>query len=75
MLHNRLSSRLTSVSIAKSRLQKVLFSDRMHCSTDSIEQMKDDIYHTISKYMEIDQAHFEITLTRKEMYIKYTGEK
>ncbi len=75
MKKNDLQHRITSVNIAKYRLQRVLTSDRIHCSSDLIEQMKDDIYHTISKYMEIKQDDFDMTLTRKDMYIRYTGEK
>ncbi len=65
----------SSVNIAKHRLQSVLFSDRMYCSSDIMEQMREDLYHTISKYMEIDPKNFELKLTRKDMHIKYTGEK
>lgn len=67
--------RRTSVMVAKQRLEKLLISDRMNCTPDLINQMKEDIFHTISKYMEIEQKDFEMTLTRKEMLIRYTGEK
>ncbi len=39
------------------------------------DKMKEDIYNTISKYMEIDKCKFELSITRKNIYIRYTGEK
>lgn len=75
MKNYRLESKITSVNIAKARLHTVLSSDRMQCSSDLIEQMKEDIYNTISKYMEIDKCNFELSITRKNIYIRYTGEK
>lgn len=71
----KLRTKVTSVHIAKYRLQRVLSADRIQCSTDLIDQMKKDIYSTISKYIEIEEDSFEMTLTRKEMHIRYTGEK
>ncbi|MFI3172125.1 MAG: cell division topological specificity factor MinE [Eubacteriales bacterium] len=68
-------SNLTSVTIAKQRLKQLLYADRSNCTPELISQMKDDLYHTISKYIEIEPDHFELTLTRKEMYIKYVGEE
>lgn len=64
-----------SVNIAKHRLHQLLYSDRINCSPEIIQQLKEDVYLTLSKYMEIPPDDFEMTLTRKEMRIKYTGEK
>lgn len=65
----------TSVLVAKQRLQKLLSSDRLDCSPVLIGQMKTDIFQTISKYMEIEPDDFNMTLTRKEIHIQYTGEE
>ena len=43
-----------SVSIAKYRLKNLLAADRMHCTADLTEQMKNDLYHAVSKYTEIN---------------------
>ncbi|MFI3208032.1 MAG: cell division topological specificity factor MinE [Eubacteriales bacterium] len=67
--------KVSSVVVAKQRLQQLLSSDRINCSPDLMNQMREDIFHTISKYMEIEPQNFEMTLTRKEMQIRYTGEK
>lgn len=37
-----------SVSIAKYRLKNLLAADRMHCTADLTEQMKNDLYHAVS---------------------------
>ena len=47
-----------SVSIAKYRLKNLLAADRMHCTADLTEQMKNDLYHAVSKYTEINPAYF-----------------
>lgn len=42
-----------SVSIAKERLKNLLIADRMHCTADVTEQMKNDLYHAVSKYLSL----------------------
>ena len=63
-----------SVSIAKYRLKNLLAADRMHCTADLTEQMKNDLYHAVSKYTEINPAYFQ-SILRKMIYIhiKYMG--
>ena len=63
-----------SVSIAKYRLKNLLAADRMHCTADFTEQMKNDLYHAVSKYTEINPAYFSIDITRSDIHIKYMGE-
>ena len=63
-----------SVSIAKYRLKNLLAADRMHCTADLTEQMKNDLYQTVSKYTEINPAYFSIDITRSDIHIKYMGE-
>lgn len=63
-----------SVSIAKERLKNLLIADRMHCTADVTEQMKNDLYHVVSKYTEINPEHFSIDITRNDIHIKYMGE-
>ena len=63
-----------SVSIAKERLKNLLIADRMHCTADVTEQMKNDLYHAVSKYTEINPEHFSIDIKRNDIHIKYMGE-
>lgn len=65
---------MPSVSIAKERLKNLLISDRMQCTPDMVEQLSQDLYHTVSKYMELKPDDFNIEITRTDIHIKYTGE-
>ena len=44
------------------------------CIRDLTEQMKNDLYHAVSKYTEINPAYFSIDITRSDIHIKYMGE-
>lgn len=66
---------MPSVQIAKDRLHTLLRADRMECTPDITEKMSSDIYHTISKYMDLNSRKVEVQITRSEILIKYTGEK
>lgn len=41
---------------------------------DITEKLSADLYHILSKYMEISREHFNIQITRSDIHIKYTGE-
>ena len=64
---------VSSVSIAKERLRNLLVSDRIQCTPDAVERLTTDIYHTVSKYMEIEKEDLDINITRIEIYIGYMG--
>lgn len=66
--------RVPSVQIAKDRLKHLLIADRMKCTPDTAEKMTADIYHTISKYIEVAPENFDVQITRSDIHIKYTGE-
>ena len=54
----------TSGSIAKDRLKILLISDRINCSPQTFNLIKQDLIHSISKYMSIDEEHVEIILKK-----------
>ena len=54
----------TSSDIAKDRLKILLISDRINCSPETIHLIKQDLIHSISKYMSIDEEHVEIILKK-----------
>ena len=64
-----------SVSVAKVTLKNLLISVRMQCSPEVADRLAGDLYHTVSKYMEIKRENFDITVTRTDIHIKYMGEK
>jgi cell division topological specificity factor len=56
--------RSRSAKSAKERLQLVLVHDRAGISPGKLEVLKDDLIDVISRHLEIDSEHVEITLTR-----------
>ena len=67
--------RIPSVHVAKDRLRNLLTADRLTCTPDMSERMTSDIYHTISKYIELKPEDFRIQITHSEIHIKITGEE
>ena len=53
-------------TIAKRRLQFVLIADRVGCTPEILEMIKDDMIKAISKYMEIDTSGLEMKVTHVE---------
>lgn len=56
--------RKSSKQIAKDRLKILLISDRVNCSPEMMELIKNDIAKVISKYMMIDTKSMEIQITQ-----------
>ncbi|MCD8325243.1 MAG: cell division topological specificity factor MinE, partial [Lachnospiraceae bacterium] len=46
--------RRSSREVARDRLKILLISDRVNCSAQTMEMIKNDIAKVISKYMKID---------------------
>ena len=53
-----------SRQIAKDRLKILLISDRVNCSPEMMELIKNDIAHVISKYMKIDASSMDIHIMK-----------
>lgn len=49
-------------TIAKGRLKILLISDRVNCSPQMMELLKNDISKVISKYMKIDEQQMEVQI-------------
>lgn len=56
--------RKSSRQVAKDRLKILLISDRVNCSPEMMELIKNDIAHVISKYMKIDTDSMDIQITK-----------
>ena len=65
-----LLKRKSSRQIAKDRLKILLISDRVNCSQEMMEMIKNDIAKVISKYMKIDAESMEIQTSGKGHGIK-----
>ena len=59
-------NRKSSSEVAKDRLKLLLVSDRVNCSPEVMEMIKNDIIQVISKYMEIDAEGLDIQITQTE---------
>ena len=60
--------RKSSKEIAKDRLKILLISDRVNCSAETLEMIKNDIAKVISKYMKIDAKSMEIQISKTNSY-------
>ncbi len=56
--------RKSSRQVAKDRLKILLISDRVNCSPEMMELIKNDIAQVISKYMKIDTTSMEIQISK-----------
>lgn len=52
--------------MAKDRLKLVLIQDRVSCSSQVLEMLKNDIIKVISNYMEIDEDELEVQITQTD---------
>lgn len=57
----------TSSQIAKDRLKILLISDRVNCSPEMMDMIKNDIARVISKYMKIDTDTMEIQISKTNL--------
>ncbi len=64
----------TSVSIAKDRIKALLVSERVNCTPDTLEKIQNELYKTISKYLEVIPEEFDVKMTRSYIYIRLMGE-
>lgn len=65
--------RKKSSELAKDRLKLLLISDRVDCSTEVIELIKNDMIRVISKYIEIDAEGMDVQITRTKSGAKDSG--
>ena len=57
--------RRSSRQVAKDRLKILLISDRVNCSPEMMELIKNDIAKVISKYIKIDSDNIEILINTR----------
>ena len=58
------SDNKTSKNVAKVRLKLVLVHDRVDCSPQLLNMIKDDILKVISNYAEIEEEGLEIKMSK-----------
>ncbi len=55
-----------SSSVAKDRLLEVLIHDRIKLPPATLEQIRLEILGVLSKYLEVDREHMEVSITRAD---------
>ena len=64
----------SSVSIAKERLLKLVTSDRASILPESYDMISNELYHVLSRYIEITKDDFHVEIHRTHIFIHFTGE-
>lgn len=64
----------SSVSIAKERLLHLITSDRVSILPESYDMIYNDLYHVLSRYIELTKDDFHVEINRTHIFIYFTGE-
>lgn len=59
----------SSSSVAKERLRLVLLSDHLALAPDVVDALRRDLIDVISRYVEVDEAHSDVSFEHKEQGI------
>jgi len=62
--NNIFSRQKKPASVAKDRLKLVLMHDRVNCSTELLDMIKNDIIMVLSKYVDIDHDELDIQVSQ-----------
>lgn len=52
-----------SGQLAKDRLKLMLVTDRINCSPELMELMKNDVFNVVSKYVEVSKASYSFSIS------------
>ena len=64
-IKNLFSNKPTSKDVARDRLKLVLMHDRVNCSPDLLEMIKNDIMVVLAKYVDIDDMDLDINISQE----------
>lgn len=56
----------SSSAVAKDRLRLVLLSDHLALAPDVVESLRRDLLEVISRYVEVDEVHSDVSFEHKE---------
>jgi cell division topological specificity factor len=59
----------SSSATAKERLRLVLLSDHLSLAPDVVEALKHDLLEVISRYVEVDAEHCDVTFEQQEKVV------
>jgi len=64
----------SSVPIAKERLLQLVTADRVSMLPESYDRIYNDLYHVLSRYLQITKDDFQVEINRTYILIHFTGE-
>lgn len=69
--------RKRSAGYARDRMKLLLVSERIDCSPQMMKMLRNDLIHTVKKYVLIDeeQVHLKITQEPPALYVKIPVQK
>lgn len=73
-MYNNSSSR----DIAKDRLKYLILKDRVSCTTETLDMIKQDIIKVVSNYIDVDRYNTKLTLeqdTNENKNVSYINVK
>lgn len=56
----------SSKNVAKERLQFILVQDRVNLSPAEMEELQEDLYDVLSRYIDIDERQIEMEVNRED---------
>lgn len=60
-----LSGKRRSAGYARDRMKLLLVSERIGCSPQMMKMLKNDMIHTVKKYITIDEAQVQIRISQE----------
>ena len=64
-LKNLFPSKATSKDVARDRLRMVLMHDRVNCSPDLLDMIKNDILAVLAKYVDIGDMDLDMQISQE----------
>lgn len=58
-----------SAEYARNRMRILLVSERIDCSPQMISMLKNDLIHTVKKYISVDEKQVTVQITQKPLVI------
>lgn len=60
-----------SAFLAKKRIGLLVFSERIDCSTQMMQMMRQDLIHTVKKYTEIDEKQVVLKILKSPATLQF----
>lgn len=64
-VENRFTGKRPLRSYARDRMKMLLVSERIDCSPQMMKMLKNDMIHTVKKYITIDETEVKIRITQE----------